>query len=129
MVMLMIVVVVMAVMRAGFGGALQLPAQKGGGDDFNARARFAGAHGDVMAGEKLDRPFPDAAGDHGVHPELAQPAREQSRLMRRRGDDGGGMDGLFGQVQIYQREVPAAAEVIVQTSGLDGHGQANGMRM
>ncbi len=123
--MVMLVVVVVTMMRAGFRGAFQLAAQKGGGNNFHARSWLAGADGDVVAGEEINRPLTDATGDDCVHAELPQPARKQSGLVRWRGHDGGGKNGLIREINVYQRELPAAAEVVVESSIRDGHGQAN----
>lgn len=127
MVMVMRVVMVVVMMRAGFRRAFQLAAQKRGGNDFNARARLAGAHGDVVPCEQINRPLTDAAGDDGVHAELPQPARKQSRLMRWGGNNGGGKDGLVRQIYVHQGKLPAAAEVVVKSSVGNGQGEADGV--
>ncbi len=47
--------------------------------------------------------------------------------MRWGGNNGGGIDGLVRQIYVHQGKLPAAAEVVVESSGGDGHSEAEGV--
>jgi hypothetical protein len=117
----------MHMMRAGFRGTFQLPAQKRGGKNFDPGARWPGVDRDVMARTKLQRPPAHPSGNHRMDAQLPQPAGKQTRLMWRRRNICHPEHDPFGGVNVNQREFPAAAKMVVQPLILHRHRNADGL--
>ena len=124
---MMMLVRSIVVMRATFGFIGQLAVQIGVGQFLNSGPGLAGADGDALLGKERQRPPPDATGDHHIRSLFVQPAREQTRRVRR-GRDGSDVENLalYG-VSLHERKLGAAAKMFMQAAfgcwNGNGHGQ------
>jgi len=113
-IVLMLVLVVHIVVMCASGGFVdQLAIEIRDGNLLGRGARFTRQNRDALQRKHIHGALPDAARNDDVRTLLAQPARKNSRRMRRR-DRRFDVDyfSLIG-VRLHERELPAAAKMSV----------------
>jgi len=105
---------VIVVVGAAVGFVDKPAVEVGGGQFFDGRSDLAGADGDALLREKIQRPPADAAGNHHAGALLAQPARKKSGRVLRRSHRAQVENLVLSGVRLNERELPASAEMFVQ---------------
>ncbi len=120
--MLMVAVfMMMTVAGASFGRAGQCATHIGDDEVLDRGLWRTGPHCDALLRKELKRAPTNAARDYRVDTQPKQPAREDSRRVRRSLEGAGGQDGPVFGVGLHERKVGAAAEMAVKPSVNDGN--------
>ena len=120
--MAVFVVLVMAVVFAPARLTGQLTAQVGVDQDFHRSAGPTGADGDAVMCEVGQCATANAAGNNHLNTLFAQPARKRTRLVLGREQHLRVQRDFLLRIHFDQRELLAAAEVLVQAAVFMGNG-------